>query len=499
MFSNDLDITNRAEPNLGKHLVILILGACTSFLVLLSIFWVGFLGSDDSLYWAGAGGWLREFPYVGDSHWTLRHTLVIPMAIARLVVGDGMAAMVTPIILYALGIIIVVGVWVGRNCGTLASAAALALIITNPQFLLLSSSAYIDIVETFYLVSGLAIFHEAIKRDGSLLLTLCSGVLVGLAMLSRETTALAVFAIVILFMAGFGVSRWKYFVIGAGFLLPVGLEFVWLWRATGILFYRSNIAIHHDSTIDRWSAQGSAVPLVHPALDPFIMLLLNHNFALLFWIGPPFVIWLLRQATIRKTERQLFVLASVIAAVWTLTAAFLWSLLPLTPRYYFLPSVLLALLTGVAIVKAWTAHYRKLCFGVIGLALSTNLVAVSLDNRHYMWGEHELVEVVREGQSLIHTSTQTLRRAQLLLVWSDVTSKVVDTPPAPGDLYYYDPTRAEGSLHPGPKWSVVQKIMPPESAGQWVLGRIVKRDDIPAKLWALLGPGHPPVIIYRVE
>jgi hypothetical protein len=51
------------------------------------------------LYWGGAFGWLQHIPYLGDSHWTLRHTLVIPMAITRGLLGDNMAAMALPTLL----------------------------------------------------------------------------------------------------------------------------------------------------------------------------------------------------------------------------------------------------------------------------------------------------------------------------------------------------------------------------------------------------------------
>ena len=83
----------------GRGVALLIaVGICT-FLVLINLFWVGFLGSDDSLYWAGSGGWLAHVPFLGGTHWALRHTLVIPIAIARAVLGDGSLALLLPSLL----------------------------------------------------------------------------------------------------------------------------------------------------------------------------------------------------------------------------------------------------------------------------------------------------------------------------------------------------------------------------------------------------------------
>src|SRR5262245_58740797 len=67
--------------------------ACNLFLVLivgavmLGLAWVGYVGSDDHSYARGALGWINEFPYVGKDHWTLRHTVVIPVALGFVIFG----------------------------------------------------------------------------------------------------------------------------------------------------------------------------------------------------------------------------------------------------------------------------------------------------------------------------------------------------------------------------------------------------------------------------
>ena len=55
-------------------------GFCVLGMALLAAFHVGFQASDDINYLVGALGWLNSFPYVGNSHWTLRHTITLPTA-----------------------------------------------------------------------------------------------------------------------------------------------------------------------------------------------------------------------------------------------------------------------------------------------------------------------------------------------------------------------------------------------------------------------------------
>src|SRR5688572_11598824 len=54
---------------------------------MLAVSWVGYVGSDDHSYARGAMGWLNSFPYVGQDHWTLRHTVVLPIAAALAMFG----------------------------------------------------------------------------------------------------------------------------------------------------------------------------------------------------------------------------------------------------------------------------------------------------------------------------------------------------------------------------------------------------------------------------
>ena len=479
-----------------------ILLGLVAFPSLLAIFWVGFLGSDDAMYWEGATGWLTHVPYVGDTHWALRHTLVIPIALARLVLGDGMPALVAPTVIYALGVIVVLVVWTQRVAGTRAVVVVIAMVITNPQFVLLSSTATIDIVEMFFILSAFFLIDRAMGRIRNACTPwrtlLLAGGLGGLALLSRETTIFAVAAVSLLFLAGAGMDRRYYLLVGVGFAATIGLELAYLWAMTDNPFYRIAIAIHHDSSIDRWADQGATIPLVQPVIDPITMLLLNHNFGLLAWIGVPLVVWLARCGALTVGERRLVVLLGTLALTWTILAAGLWTMLPLIPRYYLLPSLLVSVLSGLALVRL-REHGRPQTALFLGILLvSANLFALAADNRNYMFGEHVLVDLALATDRTIHTDPQTLRRSARLLDWKRLANRAVSTPPGTGDLFLYNPARADPTLRPASDWSVVERRQLSEGAVRRLACGILAAA---LSSWASLGrPGcqDTEVTLYRL-
>jgi hypothetical protein len=63
-----------------SHAALVALAVFVLAALLLPFFYVGFQASDDASYVSGGLGWLERFPYVGDCHWTLRHTITLPVA-----------------------------------------------------------------------------------------------------------------------------------------------------------------------------------------------------------------------------------------------------------------------------------------------------------------------------------------------------------------------------------------------------------------------------------
>jgi uridine phosphorylase len=74
-----MNATHTASPSRGLTVGLTIAIAALAA-ILLATFWVGFIASDDIFYIQGARGWIDGFPFVGKSHWELRHTITLPLA-----------------------------------------------------------------------------------------------------------------------------------------------------------------------------------------------------------------------------------------------------------------------------------------------------------------------------------------------------------------------------------------------------------------------------------
>lgn len=471
------------------------------FLLMLAAFGTGPLGTDDSLYWDASGGWRAHVPFVGTSHWALRHTLVIPLALARCLFGDGPTALLVPTVTAALGLIAVLLLWVSRVAGVRSAWVVAALIATNPSFVLFSSTAWIDVVEMFFVFAAFALLQRSVDRGPSWSVLLLAGVFAGLGVMSRETAVFAVAALGLLFLFGFGLERRWYFVLGLGFLAVVGSEIAFYWAMTGDPFYRITISLHHDSTINRWVEQGAAVPLAHPLIDPVTMLLLNHYFGLVFWIGLPLAVWMASRPRQPGPMRNLFILVGTLSLTWGLLAAALWHGLPLAPRYYALPVAGVSVLAGIALVHLYDGGRTRLAIALGGLLLLGNVAAIAGDNRNFMYGERMLADLATRQTAVIHTDPQTFRRAGLMLEWRGVAARVVTTPPGPGDLFFYNPTRVAVGFRPGPGWQVVEQRIPAETLPEtWMLTLARSLPiAVPSRVLEKLGPGHPGVTLYRTD
>ena len=110
----------------------LFLATFTVVLATVAFAWVGFYGSDDLSYALGGLGWLNDFPYVGDSHWTLRHTLVAPMGALFGLFGISELTLVLPALFYYLALLLLVYSMMARHFDAVVASIAVLLLGTLP-------------------------------------------------------------------------------------------------------------------------------------------------------------------------------------------------------------------------------------------------------------------------------------------------------------------------------------------------------------------------------
>src|SRR5208283_4300371 len=105
--------------------------ACCLLILLVSWDWIGYVGSDDAIYWSGAKGWLEHFPYVGG-HGSIRETISIPIALSIAVLGNSSVALALPTLLCTLSLIALLAGWVNRAAGPTAAVLTAVFLATSP-------------------------------------------------------------------------------------------------------------------------------------------------------------------------------------------------------------------------------------------------------------------------------------------------------------------------------------------------------------------------------
>lgn len=479
----------------------------------LAFAWTGFLGSDDAAYADAARGWLARFPFVGTSHWALRHPLVLPTALSFRLFGVSEASLAAPTVLAFLALVAATYLWLARRLGRDVGLAAAGLMAVTPLFPATASTASVDIVELLFAVLSLMAFDAATRAARPVRHLLLAGALAALAWQSRETTLALLLAYGVLFLfgfgAGFGLARRWYWVMAAGFVAVIGAEYLALWSLTGDPLYRLHVDLRHDVVArPEISAEGfdrAGNVVAGALLNPFLMLLANQEFALLFYVAAPAAVWacfMAREPEVRRLARLL----GVAGLMWFLLVATLGSSLYLVPRY-----VAMTAFAAVVLVALWLLRGMRPAFGlaVAAVLVGTNLLATYVDNKDLFFPERALVRVAAEAGGTVHTDPKTLHRADFLLEAAGVRDRVLDMPPGPGALFLHAPNNAAAgsagprrfdpaAYRPQAGWVEVRRIDPGRKLSGVVLQALGLDRYLPAALWRRLDRPNPPAVLYRV-
>jgi len=294
---------------MSKPAIMFVVPLLASYLALVSFGWTGFLGSDDAAYAAAGLQWISHFPYLGQDHWALRHTLVLQIALAFKFLGVGELSLSLPSIVGTFLIALIFYAAFSHRIGAGKAALLTTLMMSVPLVTLSSSTAEIDIQECLFCVISILSFDHATRKDRVWYL-LFAGVAAGLAFVSRETSVALILFYGILFLIGYRIPRQYYFIMGAGFFAVIGSEMLFYLVNGRSLLYRLAISLHHDS-VNR-AAQNTGFLFdsagnitIGPIFDPLFMMLFNHNFGIIFWLFVPATIWVFRDKHLNAELRQL--------------------------------------------------------------------------------------------------------------------------------------------------------------------------------------------------
>lgn len=400
------------KPNISALLVAAV------FIASVALYWHGFGPMGDAeRYVAAALEWRENSPYLGETHWALRHLFVLPMTAAFTAFGSSEFAATLPNILYAAGLVAVTFLFGRKYLGEPEGATAAILIAISAFFVSRTTEVGVYGAEVFFAALSSWLFVAAQFERRRVALLIAAGAVAGLAWTIREQTLSLVVAFGLLTLIGRRQVLLSLFAIGAGFGSVLLLELLVYWLAAGDPFYRYNIDLHHRSA--GWATLDSSRdtifaklfrPLKDLATDPvttpfFLMALAG---SAMLWRG---------LIKLKPLSAQVFFNFAIISAVAALISAYAFDLA--LPRYYpIFPYFIFVFLgaTIVAIGKKYGVVASALC---LVLTAALNAAGDDFGNYNEYAEARALARYATISSEPIFTDPLTASRTRYLLRLSD--------------------------------------------------------------------------------
>lgn len=432
-------------------------GAATLLLALAAITlgWTGYIASDDASYYLGALEWLRNPPFPGNDHWTTRFPLVLTLAAAVGVFGEGPLALAVTALGWYAAFLGAAALLAHRIGGRRVAILATLLLGTAPLVATAASIVNCDLPEATFLVLGLWLLcGEAADRVPNPGKAFLAGAGFGLAVLCRETALLPLAGLGILFLLGRPLSRRTLLIAAAGAALVLGGEILFQLLVTGDPLHRYALAFNHDDSLDR-AANLEGNLLVHPLIDPLLVLFVNNEFALLFWLAAA-ALALRFHRHLDAAGRRMLLLPLAMGLAAFLLVSLLGTKLVLNPRYFTSTAVAAAIAVACWLDRL-PARGRWLA---IAVAVGFNLLMLSVQNANPQWPSQALVRAAAANpRRPVAAAPEIVRRAELPLAWARLAN--VGAPPGapPGAALLV----AEGEAPAGR--TLARYPSPPSAAG----------------------------------
>lgn len=383
----------------------------------------GYLASDDASYAAAANGWLNDFPYVGGSHWSLRQTLVLPMAAVFGLFGQSDVTLLLVSVVYYVALIALCFWWLKIHGHRAAGWLFIVLSSATPGFAALAGTANVDGAETFFILASLMLFLKARDENGraETAFLLGAGILAGLAFLTRATAVALLVAYGLMFLQGRYHARPRYVVMGIGAFSVYLIDTLYYLIMTGDPLYRLHIlTATHINAPPQAKASGN---LMEGTLaEPFLAVLVNNEFGLTFFLALV-VFWLWSRRRDRAATRgdaDWLYLFLFVALVQFIVVGLLMGLRPL-PRYFSLSFIPALMMLSVGLPFLWAQGLRgRIITGVTAVMLiGSGLVLTDLSNRDPLFPERMLVEGARANPESRFYAPGSLCRRGLVLSRTD--------------------------------------------------------------------------------
>ncbi|HYN78249.1 MAG TPA: glycosyltransferase family 39 protein [Lamprocystis sp. (in: g-proteobacteria)] len=378
-----------------------------------NLFYVGFISSDDAIYVSAARALLEPGNYLPTLHWGFRYTALAPIAALESLVASPpeLAYSLIPLgFSLALGIAVVWFVW--AYIGNRAALVTALLVSTMPLLVVWSSIINVDIIETVFLFLSFACFYTATQAPEARRIPwlLLSGLTLAGAMLTRETAYGFLIIYGLLFVLGAYFSRKHYLWVFAGVLLVVGLEMGFYMASGESPLYRFYSITQSHGSIGFKSGNfdpGTGNQSDNRWLAPIIALLVNQEFALLFYASALALVWLWFERCSTGDDRRLLRLGGFAALVFFVWLGYSGAIRPL-PRYFLFAAVIA--LMPIAIVVQRTRFRVSAALGIAGL-VATNYLALSVENLYPRFAANQITALAAADRQPIVTDPDSVSRA----------------------------------------------------------------------------------------
>jgi len=350
----------------------------------------GYSGYDDRHDIEAADGWLAHIPFVGTTHWHMRHPLVLAIAASFAAFGRNETSLMLPTIAAYLGVVALTAALVRSVSDRFTAGLAALLAASVPLFVIYAKTPYPDDMElALALLSLLLFWHGAGRRSAPLLLL--AGSAAGISWLLRATCAPLLIFYAGLFLLGWRVRRADCVWLLLGFVPFPLCEWAFLYAAVGDPFYR--LAIDSRSLeipseqMTGWVAGGLHPPFnmalmakwkahgihAHWAVDPYIDFVTNPIYGPIFWTGALGAVAACRQPARAGVFARL---VCVLAALWIFCVTWVLNLSP-QPRY-FGPAVWAAAVMTAFWLRPLFASKPRVAAAVLAAILAVDVLAISL-------------------------------------------------------------------------------------------------------------------------
>ena len=479
--------------------------------------WVGYQGHDDAYYAAAALDWAEHFPSLGTEHWALRYPLVLPVAVLIRLFGFSVPALAA-VDVAAYVAFLLVGYAAARHWfGWPAAAALTAIGVLVPQFPVQATYANPDLLEMALVMASFWLVMLARQRGGPWGLMLGAGVLAGAGFLTRETTLLLVPLYGVMFAARPAMARWRYLLIGVGFMAVVGAQMGYFAVEAGDPLYRMRLSATHDA-VDR----GVQAALVTGALDkegvlatglvaaPFAALFVSQKYGLLFYLALPAYFVSRRARWLTEAGRSVLDWAALGAVVSFLFVALNAGVLYIVPRYFMVTAAMAAI--PVAVLGAQLAQVRPRLAGVLGAGFAASCMGLLyLENTQPMFAEQRAAAFIAGQRGTVYMEPETAWRARALLIEDGTLDREGHGPPPPGALVAIRAGVGEACLRepscpqraamlpfqPGLGWAEIARYDPPRRR----LGALLQGSGVarlfPADILRKIERPGDALIVYR--